>query len=100
MKQFTPNPKKPNYTKFPSEVEKLLTGKKVKSSFNNKTLSKKRNQKSLEYMTKEIIRYIMQSKQDYIDLKDMESSIKVPKRRIYDVINVLEGKNIIFNILI
>lgn len=100
MKQLNPNPKKTNYTKFPSEIEKLLTEKRVKSSFNNKTLSKKRNQKSLEHMTKEIIRYIMQSKQDYIDLKDMESSIKVPKRRIYDVINVLEGKNIIFNILI
>ena len=46
-------------------------------------------------MTKEVMRYIMLSKQDYIDLKDMENSIKVPKRRIYDVINVLEGKNII-----
>ncbi len=41
------------------------------------------------------MRYVMLSKQDYIDLKDMENSIKVPKRRIYDVINVLEGKNII-----
>ncbi len=95
MKQLSLFQKKPIYKKLPSEAEQLLTKKRIQSSCINKTLIKKRNPKSLGYMTKEVMRYIMLSKQDYIDLKDMENSIKVPKRRIYDVINVLEGKNII-----
>ena len=95
MKQFSLFQKKSNYSKLPSETEKLLTKKRVQSSFINKSLNIKRNPKSLEYMTKEVMRYIMESKQNYIDLKEMERSIKVPKRRIYDIINVLESKNII-----
>ena len=86
MKQLPPIQKKPIYKEIPSEV------KRKKSSFINKTINTKRNQKSLEYMTQEVMNYIIQSKQDYIDLKDLERSIKVPKRRIYDVINVFEGK--------
>ena len=95
MKQSSYIQKKPIYTKVLSGVDNLLTKKRLNSPIINKTLNKKRNSKSLEYMTKEVMRYIMKYKQDYIDLKDMESSTKVPKRRIYDVINVLEGKNII-----
>ena len=45
------------------------------------------------------MKYIKQSKTDYINLKNIANDIKIQKRRLYDVINVLQGKYnlILFN---
>ena len=62
-------------------------------------LSKKHGENSLDYLTKKVMKYIKQSKTDYINLKNIANDIKIQKRRLYDVINVLQGKYnlILFN---
>lgn len=75
-----------------SDTEKNLNKKRKKMTLNNKKLGKKNRPNSLDSMTKEVMKYIIQSKQDYINLKNIAKEIKIPKRRIYDVINVLQGK--------
>ena len=53
----------------------------------------------MDYLTKKVMKYIKQSKTDYINLKNIANDIKIQKRRLYDVINVLQGKYnlILFN---
>ena len=43
-------------------------------------------------MTKEVIKYIKEAKSDYINLNKTAKDINIQKRRLYDVINVLQGK--------
>ena len=55
-------------------------------------LVKKSGKNSLDYMTKEVIKYIKDAKSDYINLNRIAKDIKIQKRRLYDVVNVLQGK--------
>ena len=63
---------------------------------NNEELAKKQGPKSLNNMTKEVIKYIVQANSDYINLKSVANDLKIQKRRLYDVINVLQGKYNLF----
>jgi hypothetical protein len=66
---------------------------------NKKRKKFQKNKNSLDYLTKKVMKYIKQSKTDYINLKNIANDIKIQKRRLYDVINVLQGKYnlILFN---
>ena len=75
--------------------DEQFNNKMKKRHKNNKKLDKSHRPKSLDFIAKEAINYIIESKKDYINIKNIVKAKKIPKRRIYDVINVLQGKNLI-----
>ena len=92
MKQITKQKKDKNGAEFSSSEKQLLNKKRRKLTKDNIELGKKSGPKSLDYITKEVINYIIKSKSDYINLNKISNDIKIQKRRLYDVINVLQGK--------
>ena len=70
--------------------------------FNSKTGSKvysrkpkSRQPNSLDELTKKFIKCAIESNDSIINLNSIMKKIKVKKRRIYDITNVLEGKSFI-----
>ena len=61
-------------------------------NINRIDLVRKSRQNSLDYLTKSVIMYIKEAKSDYINLNKIAKDIKIQKRRLYDIINVLQGK--------
>ena len=70
-------------------------------SFNNKENNKystksnkktRRQNNSLDYLTKKFAKYVYNSDSDKINLNKAINEIKIKKRRIYDITNVFEGK--------
>jgi hypothetical protein len=70
-------------------------------SFNNKENNKystksnkktRRQNNSLDYLTKKFAKYVYNSDSDKINLTKAINEIKIKKRRIYDITNVFEGK--------
>ena len=59
----------------------------------NQFLQKKKKTNSLEKLTKKFSNYAIKLNTNTIDLNDFIKKFKVKKRRIYDVANILEGKN-------
>ena len=54
---------------------------------------KNRRQNSLSELTKKFLQILLEEKKDIINLKEeVIPKIKVKKRRIYDITNVLQGK--------
>ena len=92
MKQLTKQMKDQNWVEFSSDEKQLLNKKRRNSTINNVDLVRKSGQNSLDYMTKEVIRYIKEAKSDYINLNKIAKDINIQKRRLYDVINVLQGE--------
>ena len=99
MKTFPLIEKDIKASHFSSDDGLLLNKKRKKFQKNNIELSKKHGENSLDYLTKKVMKYIKQSKTDYINLKNIANDVKIQKRRLYDVINVLQGKYnlILFN---
>lgn len=78
------------------EEEKISNKKKKELkgyTINNECRIKKKNRKinSLEVLSKKFIKYAIESNSRIINLQSMAKAIKVKKRRIYDITNVLEG---------
>ena len=74
-----------------------------KTKFNTKKkfeFQKSKKKNSLEEITKIFIKYIRSLKTNIIDLKDAVKALNIKKRRIYDITNVLEGKQIIILIIL
>ena len=57
--------------------------------------SKNRHENSLSEITAKFITLIKSTKDQCIDLNEAASELKVQKRRIYDIRNVLEGIGLI-----
>lgn len=57
----------------------------------HKTKRKQRT-KSLMDLTLDFEEYSIKKGDIYIDLNDCQKYLKIPKRRIYDITNVLEGR--------
>jgi hypothetical protein len=76
-----------------SSVEEISKGKKKRQ--------RQRIDNSLGELTRNFIKYIRQQGQRDININDLVKKLKVKKRRIYDITNVLEGKikltNFIYN---
>lgn len=64
--------------------------KSIKSKGSNKTRNS-RKENSLAVLTKIFLNRIRTSPNNVVDLNDLTKTIKVQKRRIYDITNVLEG---------
>ena len=62
----------------------------------NKKQKRQRQENSLDELTKEFIDYVLKSTSKDIFINDLVKKLKVKKRRIYDITNVLEGKTLIF----
>ena len=92
MKQLTKQMKDQNWAELSSDKQQLLNKKRRNSTINNIDLVRKSGQNSLDYMTKKVVKYIKEAKSDYINLNKIAKDIKIQKRRLYDVINVLQGK--------
>ena len=100
---------KMKHKKLSSKLKKEKQNNKDYSNINNKIsvihLNKKqkrqRQENSLDELTKEFIDYVLKSTSKDIFINDLVKKLKVKKRRIYDITNVLEGKLIIkYNIYI
>ena len=73
--------------------------KEEKSDFSSKTYPnyfikklKRRQINSLDELTKKFIKYVIEAGDNIINLNEIMKKMKVKKRRIYDITNVLEGK--------
>ena len=94
---------KMKHKKLSSKLKKEKQNNKDYSNINNKIsvihLNKKqkrqRQENSLDELTKEFIDYVLKSTSKDIFINDLVKKLKVKKRRIYDITNVLEGKLII-----
>ena len=82
-------------------IKSFILASKKDLSINNKERNKysqklgkksKRQDNSLDYMTKKFIKYVYNSDSDKINLNNAIEAIKINKRRIYDITNVFEGK--------
>ena len=92
MKQLSKLKKDSNTAHFSLANEKFLNRKRKKFVQNNEEFAKKQETQSLKNMTKDVVKYIVQANSDYINLKSIAKDLKIQKRRLYDVINVLQGK--------
>jgi len=92
MKKLAKQIKGQNCSEFSSDEKQLLNKKRRISNINSIDLVRKSRQNSLDYLTKAVIMYIKEAKSDYINLNKIAKDIKIQKRRLYDVINVLQGK--------
>ena len=92
MKKLSILKKDSNTAHFSLVNEKFSNRKRKNLKQNNEELAEKQGPKSLNNMTKEVIKYIVQANSDYINLKTVANDLKIKKRRLYDVINVLQGK--------
>ena len=63
--------------------------KKRKTADQSKTPRKQ--ELSLNDVTNKFIEYVSKSATKEIDLNELSTTLKVPKRRVYDITNVLEG---------
>jgi hypothetical protein len=76
-------------------ISKKLVGQFQESPIKTKNKIKIRQKSKdggLKKLTMKFLRFIRSSGQTVIDLKDVEYTLKVRKRRIYDITNVIEGK--------
>ena len=80
------------------EKESKLTKKMNQKTYLNKKKKKQRQENSLDELTRSFINYVKETKNVKININEIVKKLKVKKRRIYDITNVLEGKilNIIF----
>jgi len=62
------------------------------NSARNTGKKRQRQENSLGELTKNFINYIRDQKNKEIDINEVVKKLKVKKRRIYDITNVLEGK--------
>ena len=85
--------KEKNVTKF---INKNISNSKLKeknenSFLNENSVIKPRVENSLGELTKNFVNYIKTSGRKTININDLVHELKVKKRRIYDITNVLEG---------
>ena len=85
-KSFSLNPK---YISI-KEDKKSTSNKNNLNYYGKKQKSRQTN--SLEELTKKFMKCVFELKNDTINLNTVWKKIKVKKRRIYDITNVLEGK--------
>jgi hypothetical protein len=67
-----------------------------KITLKTKGKKRQRQENSLGELTKNFVTYIRQQKETEIDINLVVKKLKVKKRRIYDITNVLEGILIFF----
>ena len=77
MKTFPLIEKDIKASPFYSDDGLLLNKKRKKFQKNNIELSKKHGENSLDYLTKKVMKYIKQSKTNYINLKNIANDIKI-----------------------
>ena len=79
-------------TKHQKKGEKIR--KKIEDNricFLNRKQKRQRQENSLDELTRAFIKYVKDSKIETININDIVKKLKVKKRRIYDITNVLEG---------
>lgn len=77
--------------------EDELSNKDKYYSSKGKRIARHRQENSLGELTKNFINYIREQKNNEININEVVKKLKVKKRRIYDITNVLEG--IILNLI-
>ena len=78
--------------KCSNSAAKNCFGQKKKYLINIKSKKKlKRKLNSLEELTKKFVECVYEENTNIINLKNVIEKIKVKKRRIYDITNVMEG---------
>ena len=72
------------------EIKKDSFNANITNKYEKKINTRKLN--SLEIIARKFIQSVIDKKTDIINLKKIAEIIKVHRRRIYDITNVLEGK--------
>lgn len=72
-----------------SKVEKAQV--KEDRGFLGKKQKRQRQENSLDELTRSFLKYVKENKSQTININDIVKKLKVKKRRIYDITNVLEG---------
>jgi len=81
-----------------SEVYEESASLNIKNQFKSaRKIIRQRQENSLGELTKNFIDFIRNQDERIININDVVRKLKVKKRRIYDITNVLEGKIILFN---
>ena len=78
---------------FFNEIKYDFTSKTESKAYSRK--QKGRQPNSLDELTKKFLKCVIELNCSIINLNTVMKKIKVKKRRIYDITNVLEGKSII-----
>jgi hypothetical protein len=82
-----------------NEVSNSSDSQFLQSSFTTKPKNKIRQKSKdtgLKKLTMKFLKYIKKTGLKVINLKDVEESLNVRRRRIYDITNVIEGKHYIY----
>lgn len=86
--------KKVYYSDSENSIEDIEMNSDDGAKGSSKKKSRQRQENSLGELTKNFISFIKDQDQREIDINDVVKQLKVKKRRIYDITNVLEGKSI------
>jgi hypothetical protein len=65
---------------------------KDEEDFISRRKQKSRQNNSLEELTRKFVKYSIETKSNRINLNSIMKKMKISKRRIYDITNVMEGK--------
>ena len=76
---------------FFNETKNFFNSKSGTKAYSRKPKSRQPN--SLDELTKKFLKCAMEANDSIINLNTIMKKIKVKKRRIYDITNVLEGKS-------
>lgn len=76
-------------TKKQNELRDIIDNKTQKSDRRKKKISKQKT--SLTNLTSHFINLLKKSEKNILDMTTAHEKLKVSKRRIYDIVNVLEG---------
>ena len=63
--------------------------------FTNKKKLRNSEPKCLDSLARQFIEYVYNSNSSIIEINNVVEKLKIKKRRIYDIINVLEGKKLL-----
>jgi hypothetical protein len=88
-KNNSPKAKQESSVSEGTSSESSLNADNKKNYSTNK--QKQRNENSLGELTKNFIKYIKDKGDNIVHINDVVKKLKVKKRRIYDITNVLEG---------
>ena len=65
-------------------------------TFMNKKKLRNPEHNCLDSLAKQFIEYVHNTNSSIIEINKVVDKLEIKKRRIYDIINVLEGKNLLF----
>lgn len=80
----TPNPKRASQASVTASYDSTVDG-------TSSSTKKRRSESSLSMLTHKFVHKVMNEKDAKVDMSNINEVLGVPRRRIYDIVNILEG---------